>query len=92
MSFVDDVENDLIIEQGLKQSALEKYMSKYPHQYVVNSAILSFKSKPVEAENSLEEVSKNILITVARTKRVSPKQKNCLIRMLINRHEKGYEY
>lgn len=91
MSFVDDCEEELIIERAIFANTVETCNKIYSDNKVIWDAINSFKYVKVDESSELECMTREILKTVARLKRISDKQKMVLIRMLINRSEKGYE-
>ncbi|PLS19427.1 hypothetical protein CVD28_03150 [Bacillus sp. M6-12] len=92
MSALDDAYEGMMIENYMISEAIDKYVKIYSPQQVVNDAISSFREESVDEEDSIEAFSKEILKTIARIKRVSDKQKRCLIKMLVLRGEDGYEY
>jgi hypothetical protein len=92
MSFADDAYEEMMIENYMISESVEEYIKIYSPQQVVNDAISSFREHEVDEEDKMETVSRDILKTIARTKRVSDKQKRCLVKMLVLRGEDGYEF
>lgn len=92
MSALDDAYEYMMIENYMISESIDKYLKIYSPQQVVHDAINSFKEQAVDEYEEIEVVSRDILKTIARTKRVSPKQKRCLIKMMVLRGENGYEY
>lgn len=91
MSYADLHYEGLMIEQAMNKKAVEVYFTRYSNQKVVNDAIRTFTRKAVDESSKLEQVARDILKTVARTKMLSTKQKTCLIRVLVNRMDNEYE-
>lgn len=75
--------------QELEAQAVQETIDaclKYKHsQQVVNDAIQSFRMVPVQEKNSAELRAKNILIAVAKEKKLKAEQKYCLVQFLVQR-------
>jgi hypothetical protein len=67
--------------------ALDTEMEHTSGQDVVNRVIKYFRENSVNTHNKLEVLCKEILTTVKRTKRLSDKQKSCLLTLLIQRED-----
>ena len=91
MSYADLHYEDLMIEQAMNKKAVEVYFKRYSNQKIVKDAIKSFTREAVDESSKLEQVAREILKTVARTKTLSTKQKTCLIRVLVERMDSEYE-
>jgi hypothetical protein len=91
MSWLDDHYEEMEREMSILQASIEEYVNLYSAQEVVRDAIQSFKEEPVDEWDETETKARDILKTIARTKRVTDKQKYCLVKMLVYRGENGYE-
>jgi hypothetical protein len=90
MSFIDDQYGDMLMHEAILRKAVEVYVKRNTPQKIVNDAITSFHNEAVNEGSKLETISRDILKTVARTKQVSEKQKNCLVKLLVYRDDDDY--
>ncbi|BCT30326.1 hypothetical protein [Bacillus velezensis] len=84
--FADDAYEAIQMETFEFNNLVERLMRKIPHQKVVDLSIYAFRIKPVNDEKITECLARDILKTVSRQKRLSEKQKKCLIKVLIERN------
>lgn len=91
MSEIDFIENELIIEKAIFEQKVNHYIAILSPQKIVDDAINSCRNKAIHDLNELERLTKDILITISKSKNISTKQKQVLVRFLINRNTPGYE-
>lgn len=91
MSFIDDHYDVLFMEDVAIRESIEQYTKDYHPQKVVHDAIQSFKETAVDEEDGAEILARDILKTISRRKKISVKQKRCLVQMLVMRSEDDYE-
>ncbi|MGG1071354.1 hypothetical protein ABE178_16235 [Priestia megaterium] len=87
---------DLCWEAALQEACainntIDELTKTVPNQQVINDIIQSFKDDPVDGTDSSECLARDILVTVAKRKTLSSKQKKCLVRVLVERSDDGYE-
>ncbi|ARO21476.1 MULTISPECIES: hypothetical protein [Bacillus cereus group] len=87
----DDCYEAAMREMFSIQEAVTKYTVNVPDQKVIDDVIQSFKDNPVDESDKHECLARDILITVARTKTLSIKQKTRLVMVLVDRYTVGYE-
>ncbi|MGZ9868243.1 hypothetical protein ACU3L3_07450 [Priestia endophytica] len=90
--FADDAYEAAMQEMYLFSKALDEEMEHTSNQEVVNRMITYFKENSVDVQNKLELLCKEILITAKRTKRLTPKQKSCLLKLLLQREDYSDDY
>lgn len=73
------------------EDAIGELIKTVSSQKVVNDIIFEFREIPVQEDDTLECLARSILITIAKKKRISNKQKAVLLRTLILRSADGYE-
>ncbi|MFE7817835.1 hypothetical protein ACFU1R_06475 [Priestia megaterium] len=87
---------DLCWEAALQEACainntIDELTKTVSNQQVINDIIDSFSDRPVDEYDSSECLARDILITVAKRKTLSSKQKKCLVRVLVERSDDGYE-
>jgi len=68
-----------------KKRATMKHMDKKTDQDVVKDTIASCWEQKIDEGDKNERLVKDILITVKKTRKITDKQKRCLVIFLVNR-------
>ncbi|MGM2632343.1 hypothetical protein [Bacillus cereus group sp. Bce040] len=87
----DDCHEAAMREMFSLQETVARLMQSVPSQKVVDDILQSFREEPVDKHSKGECLARDILITTAKRKTLSPKQKVRLVEVLVIRCADGYE-
>ena len=87
----DDCYDAAMQEMFMLQDHINELVKSVSSQQVVDDILQSFREEPVDEHDESECLARDILITTARRKTLSDKQKVCLLKVLVHRLADGYE-